>query len=187
MSPILGILASGYRAPSGSFESIATAYGTGSSRDISFSSIPSTYSHLQLRIVALGTAGAGGYPTSLTYFRLNSDSTASYNIQMIYGQGSGSAVATNSTNTGDFLYLPGSNSSIYSTSVIDIFDYANPNKKTVLRSLSGCDTGTGGGLYYTSMLWNKTDIVDSITLQGDPTYNGNWTTGSVFALYGIKG
>lgn len=187
MSPILGVVASGFRAASGSYESIATVLSNGTSMDVAFSAIPSTYKHLQLRITALGTAAAGGFPTSLNYFRLNGDSSASYHVQMLYGQGSGAAVNSYNTSTGNFLYLPGANNSIYASAVIDIFDYANANKKTVMRSLCGCGPETGGGLFYTSMLYDKTDVVNSIALQGDPTYNSNWATGSVFALYGIKG
>jgi hypothetical protein len=52
--PILGIISSQISghlfAPSGAYDSIATVSGTGSSGTISFTSIPSTYTHLQIRL-----------------------------------------------------------------------------------------------------------------------------------------
>jgi hypothetical protein len=46
---ILGIIASSkLGVPAGAYESIASATGTGSSATITFSSIPSTYQHLQI-------------------------------------------------------------------------------------------------------------------------------------------
>ena len=60
--PILGLLASAISgnlfAPSGAYDSIATASGTGSSATISFTSIPSTYTHLQIRGIWNTTTGS---------------------------------------------------------------------------------------------------------------------------------
>jgi hypothetical protein len=55
MTPILGILASGMSgnlwAPGKDFDSIATTtVGAGGASTITFSSIPSTYRHLQIRL-----------------------------------------------------------------------------------------------------------------------------------------
>lgn len=188
MSPILGIIASqNYsRVAPNSYESIATYNGNGTTGTVTFSSIPSTYKHLQLRITARGDAGAGGYPTSLNYFRLNSDSSASYRWHALYGDGS-TATGGTGTNNGDFLYLPGGNSSFFASAVIDILDYTDTNKTKVLRSLNGTDRNGSGYVFFNSMLWNNTAAITNISLQSDPTYGGNWVTGSTFALYGIKG
>jgi hypothetical protein len=190
--PILGVVASSTRQGRGgvaSYESIATANGTGSSGTITFSSIPSTYKHLQLRIYAIGTAGAGGYPTQLSYFRLNSDSGGNYRTLTTYANATTQVLGNGSnTNNADFLYLPGASSGIPSPAIIDIFDYSDTNKLTSLRNISGgWNSSSTGGVFATGMLWNSTATVNTITLVGDPTYNGNWTTNSKFALYGIKG
>lgn len=188
MSPILGIWASAQQGASlaNSYESIATVNGNGSSSTVTFSSIPNTYKHLQLRITARGDAGAGGYPTSLAYFRLNNDSGGNYRVHSLNGNGS-SASAFSNTNSGDFIYLPGGNSSFFASGIIDILDYTNTNKTKTLRQLSGSDRNGSGSIYFNSMLWNSTAAVTSISLQGDASFNGNWVTGSTFALYGIKG
>jgi N-methylhydantoinase A/oxoprolinase/acetone carboxylase beta subunit len=52
--PILGIIASSKLSAVGDFESIATVTVGGTS--ITFSSIPSTYTHLQIRILVSGPA-----------------------------------------------------------------------------------------------------------------------------------
>ena len=66
-----------------SYESVATVtVGAGGSSSISFTSIPSTYKHLQLRIS--GLAGAAD-----AYLYLNSDTTNSnYYMHSLYGNGS---------------------------------------------------------------------------------------------------
>jgi hypothetical protein len=170
------------------FESIATYTGNGGSGTVTFSSIPSTYKHLQLRITALGTAGAGGYPTSLNYFRVNSDSNSdNYSVQLLRGDGSTRSTGGTGNPQGDFLYLPGGDSSFPASAIIDIFDYTSTNKFKTLRSLNGSDRNGSGSVWFNTMLWKSTSAISTLSLQGDPTYNGNWATGSKFALYGIKG
>ena len=99
MSPIIQTLgnasAYGYRsfaaADTGSFESIATATGTGSSSTITFSSIPSTYTHLQIRGIGKSVLST---PASSDYAKMyfNGDtSTANYYAHQLYGDGSTAA------------------------------------------------------------------------------------------------
>jgi hypothetical protein len=94
MSPILGIVASQnyVRTPPSSFESIATATGTGSSATITFSSIPSTYQHLQIRGIARATSGGETEPIDLRLY-FNGLTTGIYSSHALYGNGS-SAAAT---------------------------------------------------------------------------------------------
>jgi len=54
-----------------SFESIATATGSGQT-SVTFSSIPSTYKHLQIRIIARDNSGNGGGSGALR-LRFNGD------------------------------------------------------------------------------------------------------------------
>jgi hypothetical protein len=56
MSLILGILDSGVAASTNSYESIATVtVGSGGASEVEFTSIPSTYTHLQIRALARNT------------------------------------------------------------------------------------------------------------------------------------
>jgi len=88
MTPILGILASSRpAAAAGDYESIATASGTGSNDEITFSSIPSTYKHLQIR----GLANASG-TNALMAVRLNGN-TSGYARHYLLGNGTAASAS----------------------------------------------------------------------------------------------
>ena len=77
MSPLLGILDSGkYRTFAGNYVSIATATVTsGGASTITFSSIPSTYTHLQIRILG---RGASATATNVVNIWINGDTASTY-------------------------------------------------------------------------------------------------------------
>ena len=75
---IPGIIASSYPRVSNSYESIATVtVGAGGSSSISFTSIPSTYKHLQLRGIINSTKSGASGADSLE-LTMNNDATALY-------------------------------------------------------------------------------------------------------------
>ena len=173
----------GTGAVAGDYESIATATGTGSSGTITFSSIPSTYQHLQLRIIGRGSTGATGI-----YYQFNGDTAANYAQHYLYGDGASvSAGAFTSTATPILSYLAPSTASanVYSANVVDILDYANTNKNKTIRALCAYDNNGSGFVQFTSGLWQSTSAINSITLVNSPS--GNYSTLTQFALYGIKG
>ena len=169
-----------------SFESIATATGTGSSGTITFSSIPSTYQHLQIRYI--GRSDAAAVDRTIT-MRFNSDSGSNYAYHHLYGNGS--TVTANGTSTTGVLIrsvtAASAAANVMGVGVIDIHDYASTTKNKTSRILSGLDGNTASTDYQivlTSGLWINTSAINSITLIPS---TGNWTTTSTFALYGIKG
>lgn len=168
--------------PIGAYDSIATASGTGSSGTITFSSIPSTYTHLQIRGISRNS-----YPSSQTNVRFNSDTGSNYSNHMFYGEGNAAYAAQNASQT-FFRFYGLSYSSltagIMSGHIIDILDYANTNKYKTARTLGGFDANGSGEQGLFSGLWMSTTAVTSIDLIAT---SGNWTTDTRFALYGIKG
>jgi hypothetical protein len=169
-------------APSGAYDSIATASGTGSSGTITFSSIPSTYTHLQIRGI-----GRNSYPSSQTNVRFNSDTGSNYANHMLYGEGSAAYAAQNVSQTFFRFYglaYSSLTAGIMSGYVIDILDYANTNKYKTTRTLGGFDANGSGEQGLFSGLWMSATAVTSIDLIAT---SGNWTTDTRFALYGIKG
>ena len=185
MTPMLGILASQITGhlSTNSFESIATVtVGSGGQSSISFTSIPSTYKHLQLRCFA---AGAGSQRFGI---RFNGDTGANYYSHFLYGTGSAAgAGAAASANTSNTIGASGGTDTVFGATVTDILDYTNTNKNKTIRSLTGYD-GNGNGLAVLySFLWSNTSTVTSLTLQASETYSGNFAQYSSFALYGIKG
>ena len=199
MSPILGIYASQISghlwAPSGAYDSIVTANGTGASGTISFTSIPSTYTHLQIRGIMRNTTAAYNGSQGLG-IRFNSDSAANYGVHWLTTQPDNAPTSPPvSANTLSLTMLnhnytnpsDGVLANSYGVLICDLLDYANTNKYKTSRSLSGMDangTGTNTGLNFISGLWRSTSAITQIDIISGA---GNWTSNTSFALYGIKG
>jgi hypothetical protein len=188
--PILGIMASsisGSKAVTNSYESIASVALTSTSSTITFSSIPATYKHLQIRSIATqGTGGSSGSDTFNTA-RFNGDSGSNYVSHYVGGDGSSafaSATGTSSSNCW-FGIATSSTTSAFAANIIDILDYSNTNKYKTIRGLSGDDRNGAGFIILQSALWMSTAAISSIVISaaGSPVLQAN----SHFALYGVKG
>ena len=188
MSPILGIWASAQQPAlnATSYESIATVtVGSGGSSSITFSSIPSTYKHLQIRCFAQTSGTAYG---KLSF---NSDTTnANYKAHELYGDGASASATAYAQSYGGVLInayggWSNSSSSAWSNTIIDILDYTSTNKNKTTRTLSGYDNNGSGSVEFQSGLWLATPAaITSITL----TLSANtFSQYSSFALYGVKG
>jgi hypothetical protein len=185
---ILGTIASQFSGKSfGSFESIATVtVGAGGQSTITFSSIPSTFTHLQLR--AIVRTNAAGSVTDIAKIQFNGDTGANYTYHTIFGAGS-SVVADAAINLNQsYLNRTTTNSATADTfgaMIVDVLDYANTNKFKTIRDLGGADNNSTGLVYFTSGLWRSTSAITSFTLNSlDGT---GFVQHTQFALYGIKG
>lgn len=155
------------------YESIATTtIGAGGSTSITFSSIPSTYTHLQLRIV---TNGGGDR------LQFNSDTGSNYARHYSLGNGStasgGSSLSQTYAAVGDYT----ATASFFPGTIIDILDYANANKYKTIRSYTGFDNNIQGEAFQFGAHWRSNGVISSITISG-----GTMAQYSSFALYGIK-
>ena len=138
LNSIVGLL-NGSGVAGGDFESIATVtVGAGGSFFIEFSSIPSTYTHLQIRGI-FKTAGTGFYIDDL-YLRLNSDSGSNYARHALLGTGSAASATGGASSSyidcGRVLSSDSAISNTVFTAVIDIHDYASTSKYKTVRSIS---------------------------------------------------
>jgi len=183
--PPLGIFDGVAAGAASSFESIATVtVGSGGASSISFTSIPGTYTHLQIRALAL--TGSGQSSGDLRY-RANSDSGTNYISHYMEGNGSsvgaGVAMTSGATNYGSVGQVRGGNT-YPDVFVCDILDYANTNKYKTFRSLAGDDQNGSGLIAFRSSLWMSTSAITSIefTLLSSLSF----TNYSHFGLYGIK-
>ena len=165
-------------AAAGDFQSIATLNGTGAATTFTFSSIPATFTHLQLRY-----RSTGGY-CGLT-ITFNSDTSAVYYNHQLNGTGAALAsslgVALNGLTDGRY---SGYATDTCSVGIGDILDYASTTKKKTYRELFGYDGNGVGNIILYSGLWSNTAAITSITItnaSGNPQ-----TTASQFSLYGIK-
>lgn len=186
LNNIAGLLGGGIAPDLGAYEAISTVYGTGSSGVVTFSIIPSTYKHLQVRATAFAsTAGQSIFP------RLNGVSASgNYFWHYLEGIGSGTAIAGAAGSSGGILeslfQVNGTeSSSTPHVFVMDLLDYTNTNKNKVARTLYGADAngsgtiGLGSGVFLTSGT-----AVSSISFS---LQSGTFSSNSQFALYGIKG
>lgn len=170
----------------GSFESIATTVvGSGGQTTITFSSIPSTYKHLQLRFIAKANYAANVFSVGIRY---NNDSGSSYPLHVVQGNGTAVAAGGYSPYTYDYstATMGTTTANVFAANVVDILDYADTNKNKTIRALVGADVnGSGGLVYMASTLWLSTSAINSISLSTGGY--GDFLQHSHFALYGIKG
>jgi hypothetical protein len=190
VSPILGIIASqNYPRVTNSYESIATVtVGSGGAANVEFTSIPATYTHLQIRGIARTDRTA--YFLDYGKVTFNSDTSSVYTTHHLYGDGSG-AFTFADTNTA-FTWImrfaavaSPTPSNTFGAFVVDILDYKDTNKFKTIRNLGGADTNGAGELGLFSGLWRNTAAISTITIApGGGTQFNQYTQ---FALYGIKG
>jgi hypothetical protein len=174
----------GVAASTTSYESIATvSVGSGGQAAAEFTSIPSTYKHLQIRWLSRNSIAA---PDDVISIQFNSDTASNYALHFIYGDGAstGAVALTNRAETySGYQTSNTAAASIFGAGVIDILDYQNTNKFKTLRTLGGDDRNGAGTLYFGSGLWRSTSAITSVKLFSTGTFQQY----SSFALYGIKG
>ena len=202
MSPILESIGSvkgfGWGAlaqiSAGSYEAIATLSGTGSSQELTFSSIPSTYKHLQIRGVTAVNHGGNDYGNAGV--RFNGDTAQNYTTHAMRGYWDGSAnqQGLNYTLNGGLNYgmifgafLNPAVNTVFPV-IIDILNYANTGNRKVAKAWSGStylnsSSADRGFLQTASTFWDSNSAINSITLFAS---NGTWDAKSKFTLYGIK-
>jgi len=189
MSPILDSIGSvkaygwgKFLSVRGTFESLATeSVGSGGAAHITFSSIPATYSHLQIRFIARFGSVA------VLRIQANTDTGSNYSWKEVMGNGS-SAIA-NAGYPNAFMTVAYSNgfsatADTFGVGVMDILDYANTSKYTTFRTLSGYDANGLGGCQFNSGAWYNKNAISSIKIFPNTSTFQQY---SHFALYGIKG
>jgi hypothetical protein len=191
MTILLGMMASGATgSKQSSYESIATyTIGSGGSAGITFSSIPSTYTHLQIRAIARSSRNNAA--TDNLAIQVGNggsvDTGANYSEHLLRGSGS-VAIADPNVNASNWNYAvsPTANAtaSTFSTHIIDFLEYKNTNIYKTIRWFGGYDTNGAGFVYLASGNWRNTGAITDIKV-----YFPGWNMVeySSIALYGIKG
>jgi len=171
----------------GDYESIATVLvGSAGASSVTFSNIPQTYKHLQLRIIARTTFNLTEDYLSM---RFNGDSGANYTYHNLYtnagaavaGGGSGQTLAYLQRGTG--ATAP---ASTFGTIIVDIPDYANVSKNKTFKMFGGWETNAAGAVYLDSGAWVNTNAISSVQIFGGNA-SSTLVQYSHFALYGIRG
>jgi hypothetical protein len=175
----------------GSYDAIGFVdVGSGGQSTVTFSSIPGTYKHLQLRLYARGAYVGGNFNNNILV-RFNSDSGSNYTRHLLYAQNNSGALAFAAANTTSAFAGASPNAStgisnVFASGVTDILDYTDTNKFKTVKTLQGYDTNGGANqrVSLESSVWRSTSAVTSITITSDNA--DNWVQYSSFALYGIK-
>ena len=162
--------------PESGYDALATVtVPSGGLASVVFTSIPTGYKHLQIRMLSIsnGSAINGG----AMYF--NGDTSASnYYSQYIIGNGSSITVGANQDTYTPFTVGVAASPSV---GIVDILDYASTTKTKVSRELNGFDANGSGRVNYNSTMWNSTSAITQIALNFSA-----FQQNTQFALYGVK-
>lgn len=173
-------------AAPGAYDSIASATGNGTSNVIQFTSIPQTYENLQIRASWITTNSA----VQNVWFTINGDTGTSYNTSYIAADGAGgSAVSASYAESTNYLLggMGGTSlSGVTGVSIVDFADYNKTDKRKGINTFHGIvpwSAGSQNSKIQTGS-WENNNAITSIsfTLGG-----GNFATGTVVSLYGLKG
>jgi len=180
--PIFGITASSGLETRvlGDFESIATTTLSTATSSVTFSSIPQTYKHLQIRSIHANTTGFD----SFALITLNGFAARTH---YFLGVNNASAQGTNPSSIfGPIAYgSSGSLSNRFGVNITDVLDYTNTGKFKTVRVMGGIEGNSLGSIAtIQSGYANTTGAITSIVLTSQGT---NFAVDSSFALYGIKG
>jgi hypothetical protein len=170
----------------GSYELIGTAFGTGSSATITFSSIPQNYKDLQIR----GVSKVINANIFLSLRFLLNGATSGQNDHSLWGDGSSVASSSNQANTHIQAYGSTQGTGItesFGTIILDLLDYASTAKNKTTRSWQGFvdQAGATQNVALGSGLLQSTSAITSITINNQ--VSASFNSGSRFSLYGIKG
>ena len=168
----------------GAYDALATVtVGSTALSAITFTGIPSTYTHLQIRGLILPSASG-----QTLYSRTGSgtiDTGANYSVHSVYGQGSsaGYSQATSQSTMVPYGQAVGSSTSAPTAIIIDYVDYSSTTKTKVIKSIAGNDLNGSGEIGLYSNAWYSTNPITTINF-----YMGaaNFAQYSSFSLYGVR-
>jgi hypothetical protein len=158
------------------YEPIATQTLGSVATAITFSSIPATYTDLQLvlvsRVVSTGNA---------TIVTINGDTGTNYSFQRVNGDGS-TTTSSNIPNYPGIRLNIGSSTTSSSLYILNAFSYTSSIFKTFLWQGSE-DLNGSGNVIAGIDCWRNTATITSMTIT---TSTNNFAIGTTATLYGIK-
>jgi hypothetical protein len=161
---------------------------SGASNPVSFTNIPSTFTHLQLRYFARSN-NASAY--SNIYMCVNNDTTNNhYAFHSLTGNGASATSSGSNTNNNNVtipVSIPAATATtgINGVGIIDILDYSNANKLKTVKGLFGYDANGSGNVGLISG-FDFFLATSSLISQIDFYFDGSAIAGSRFDLYGIQ-
>jgi hypothetical protein len=159
--------------------------GAGGAASVTFSSIPGTYTDLVIKASIRGDSGTGGFGNNLVSF--NSISSG-YSQRILYGLGSGAAVAASSSATSSLQNAAygsdaGATANTFGNTEIYIPNYTSSDFKSISSDSVSENNATTAIAAITAGLLSNTAAITSITMTSG---FGNFGQYSTFTLYGIS-
>ena len=159
----------------------SSTVGSGGASSIDFTSIPSTYTDLQL-VLSLRSAGTG---TPYARLRFNGSSTG-YSNKRLNGDGS---TAGSGSPTDAYIVLGVANTSsqtsnTFSSHSVYIPNYAGSNNKSTSSDNASENNATTAYIYLMAGLWSNSAAITSIAITEENA--ANWGQYSTAYLYGVK-
>jgi hypothetical protein len=158
----------------------AVVVGSGGAASIDFTSIPSTYTDLVLKISA---RTAGNNRTGI--LTINNDTTdANYSIRDLYGTGSSAFSGSGSNRFAWYLDFASDTASTFGSTEFYFSNYANTtaNKSFSVDSVEE-NNATLAYAYLIAGRWNNTNAINRLTLTN---FNGNYVEHTTAYLYGVS-
>ena len=158
-----------------------------SATSVTFSSIPATYTDLEIRCSTRSDQASNIDLVTLTF---NGSSAGNYSNTSFIGNSS--TVTSNRGSGQPYLrngYTSGNSTTAntFGSTTIYIPNYLSSNAKPVANFSVGENNSAATAAAYVSVyasLWSLTSAITSITIS--PINGPNWLTGSSFYLYGVK-
>jgi hypothetical protein len=172
------------------FELIASStVGAGGAANITFSTIPATFTDLVVKWSLRSTSTSGNL--EYVQLRFNGSSAANYTSRSVYGAGSTVASGTRSAQTELWTGVnsftannANDTASTFSNAEIVIPNYAGSTQKSVsVDAVAENNSATTNQLGLTAGIWTLTSAITSIALF---PLSGNWVQHSTAYLYGVK-
>lgn len=157
----------------------SVSVGAGGAADITFSSIPSTYTDLVLCLTGRFSSGAGFSLISLN------GSSANFSNRILEGNGSAASSFVNgSTNYAGALDGSGDTANTFSNTQYYIPNYAGSTNKSISFEAVMENNGTTAYIDAGALLWSNTAAITSIKLATHTA--ANYAQYSTAYLYGVK-
>jgi hypothetical protein len=163
------------------YEKIATTTLGSDTKDVTFSSIPATYTDLVMVINCTQITVAASL-----WLRFNSDSGSNYSWTEFRGNGS-SALTDRGSNYGQTYFannvIP---NTVPGAFIVQFQNYSNTTTYKTFLSRGNATSGAYAGASAIVGLWRSTAAINSILISQDGGTTYKYGTGSTFTLYGIK-
>lgn len=158
----------------------STSIGSGGAASMSFTSIPSTYTDLCVKVSLRAAVNQQSW--TLTF----NSSGSGYSQKVLYGDGSG--VSSQSLSAQSVIYGYAQDRSTWTANTFNngeiyILNYAGSNYKSVSIDEVSENNATLANQAFVAGLWSNTAAITSITIGG---YSGDLAQYSSATLYGIK-